>query len=94
LGSITGGGVEELKVVPMREEAGIALTHQLMDPLCKELLGLMLEAMHHRGFHIFIQRISRSFGTLFRESNMAKQGNGFHLNKPHRTEEELTILVL
>jgi hypothetical protein len=48
--------------------AGIPLTHQLTDPLNKEIPGL-LEPPHHHGLDIFIQS----------ESN-----NGFHLNNPHK----------
>jgi hypothetical protein len=36
-----------LKIVLMGTEAHIPLTHQLMDPLCKELPGLLLEPLHH-----------------------------------------------
>jgi hypothetical protein len=44
-----------LKVAAMIAKAGIPLMHQLMDPLCKELPGLLLEPLPHCGLDIFVQ---------------------------------------
>jgi hypothetical protein len=33
----------------MSTEASILLTHQLTDPLCEELFGLLLKSLHHHG---------------------------------------------
>jgi hypothetical protein len=45
-----------LQTVPMGTAEGIPLTHQPMDPLCKELPGLLLEPLHHYyGLYIFVQ---------------------------------------
>jgi hypothetical protein len=38
----------------MGVEGGIILMHKLIDPLCKELCGLLLESLHHHGLDIFI----------------------------------------
>jgi hypothetical protein len=39
---------EAVKAIPMAAEAGILQNHQPMDPLRKELPGLLLEPLHHR----------------------------------------------
>jgi hypothetical protein len=36
-------------------ETGIPLTYQLMDPLYKELSGLLLEPLHHLSLDVFIR---------------------------------------
>jgi hypothetical protein len=43
---------EQLKVVPMRAEAGIPWIHWLIDLLHKQLSVLMLEQMHHCGLDV------------------------------------------
>jgi hypothetical protein len=49
-----------LKIFPMGTvEAGIPLTYQLMDPLCKELPGPLLEPLHHHGLDVFVQPESK-----------------------------------
>jgi hypothetical protein len=44
-----------LKINPMGIEAGIPLTHQLMDPPCRWRAGLLLERVHPCGFGGLIQ---------------------------------------
>jgi hypothetical protein len=39
---VLGEGLE----VPMGIDVGILLSNQMIDPLCKELFGLLLEALH------------------------------------------------
>jgi hypothetical protein len=43
-----------LTIVLMSVEASIPLTHQLMDPFCKELPGLLLESLHHHSLDVFV----------------------------------------
>jgi hypothetical protein len=43
-----------LKMVPMGTKAGFPLLHQLMDPFCKDLPGLLLKSLYHCGPDIFI----------------------------------------
>jgi hypothetical protein len=78
----------------MSSENGISLPHHLMDPLCKEIPGLLPKAMHYWGLHIFVKPKSRPFDTFFGKSNPVKQANGFYLNKPYGPEEKLTFLTL
>jgi hypothetical protein len=55
--------------VPIGNEAGILLTNQLMDPVLKVVLGLLLLAsLHLRGPCILVR---------------SESANGFHLNNSH-----------
>lgn len=44
----------QLKIVYINVEADIPLAHQLMDPLWKELPGLLLELLHNCSHDVFV----------------------------------------
>jgi hypothetical protein len=48
-------GKEAINIVPVDAEAGIPFMQQLMDHLCKELPGLLLEPLHHHSHVVFVQ---------------------------------------
>jgi Asp-tRNA(Asn)/Glu-tRNA(Gln) amidotransferase A subunit family amidase len=47
-----------MKSVTVGVGTGIPFLHQLMDPLCRDLLELLLELLHHCGLDIFIPQES------------------------------------
>jgi hypothetical protein len=53
-----------------------------MDPLCKDLPGLLLKSLYHCGLDIFI---ALSWG--------GQHVNGFHLNNPHTLHNRISWLT-
>jgi hypothetical protein len=41
-------------VIPTGIEASMPMMHQLLDPLWKELPGLLLEMLHHHSLNVFV----------------------------------------
>jgi hypothetical protein len=66
------------ETVSMGAETGNSLMEQPMDPLCKELPGLLLELLYHHNLDDFVQPNSTAFWH-FEEPNV----NKFHLNNLH-----------
>jgi hypothetical protein len=58
-GIVLGEGVETVKNSPIGVKACTPMTHQLMDPLCKELPRLLLGLLHHHSLHISVQPESK-----------------------------------
>jgi hypothetical protein len=61
-----------LKIIPMSNETGTSLLHQLKDHPCKEFPKLLLESMHHRNLDAFVRPKCRPFSTFLRGLNTWK----------------------
>jgi hypothetical protein len=68
MGTVLSKGIQSVKVIPMGTEEVVSLTHQSMDPLQKELHGLLLEPLHHCDVDIFLPN-HWSLSAFFRGPN-------------------------